>query len=76
MLYFYNNKVLDNKTFYPQSDREKVINPLNCDAWFSIHNGSGQLTQYKSSDYCINKKLGMFVKTRKPFFFRSKKKKN
>lgn len=32
MLYFYNNKVLDNKTFYPQSDREKVINPLNCDA--------------------------------------------
>lgn len=75
MYYFYNKDVLDNKNFKISSDREKTINALTCDSWFGIHNGKSNLTQYKSSEYSIGFKVGMFCKTRKPFFFRSKKKK-
>ena len=75
MYFFYNNTVLENKTYQVASDREKTINNLTCNSWFSIHGGKNNLMFYKSSEYSIGRKLGMFCKTRKPFFFRSKKKK-
>lgn len=75
MYFFYNNIILDRKNFYAASDREKTINNITSNTWFSIHNGKRWTTQFLSSDYCVGYKLGMFSKTRKPFFFRSKRKK-
>ena len=75
MYFFYNNIVLENKRYTVLCDRENTINNITSNTWFSIHSGKRFSTEFKSSEYSIGYKLGMFAKTRKPFFFRSKRKK-
>ena len=75
MYFYYNNIVLENKRYVALSDREKTINNVTKNTWFSIHNGKRWTTEFLSCKYSVGYKLGMFSKTRKPFFFCSKKKK-
>lgn len=58
-----------------ESYRNKTINNLNKNCEYYIHQGKNYV-YLDSNKYCISKKLGMFSKTRKPFFFRTKIKKN
>lgn len=57
-----------------ESYRHKTLNTLNINQQYTIHQGKTTVTYPVMSKY-IRKKLGMLSKTRKPFFFRSKKKK-
>jgi ribosomal protein S19 len=72
LFYFYS--IVDNGyKFKLPSYRNKTINGLNISYKFYIHQGNSH-RDIKLSEYSIGKKLGAFSKTRKPFFFRSKKK--
>lgn len=75
LYYDYFVRVLEQSIPTHNSYRCKTINNLTCDAEFAIHNGRQHPVIYKSSEFSIGRKLGMFSKTRKPFFFRSKRKK-
>lgn len=55
------------------NSRKKTINKWNCNQIFNINQGKYDVS-LTSSIYNIPYKLGAFAKTRKPFFFRSKKK--
>ena len=54
--------------------RSLTINMLNYTQNRYVYQGKYNV-YFDTSIYCLNYKLGMFTKTRKPFFFRSKKKK-
>lgn len=55
--------------------RSLTINMLNYTQNHYVYQGKYNV-YFDTSIYCLNYKLGMFTKTRKPFFFRSKKKKD
>ena len=57
-----------------ESFRHKTINNLNYEYPYYIHQGKNYV-YLNSNEYCLSKKLGMFSKTKKPFFFRTKLKK-
>lgn len=57
-----------------ESYRNKTINNLNKDYEYYIHQGKSHV-YLDSNEYCLSRKLGMFSKTKKPFFFRTKIKK-
>lgn len=57
------------------NDRHKTITKLNCFTLFTINTGKW-LVDRSLTKYHIGIKLGQLTKTRKPFYFRSKKKKN
>lgn len=63
-----------NFEYISNNDRYMTINKLNYKERRVVYQGKCRVF-FDSSSYCINYKLGMFSKTRKPFFFRSKKKK-
>lgn len=56
------------------SYRSKTINNWNKNRNYTIPQGKTNITVWVD-DYSVGKKLGMFSKTRKPFFFRSKRRK-
>lgn len=60
--------------YISNNDRYMTVNRLNYKERRVVYQGKYKVF-FDSSIYCINYKLGMFSKTRKPFFFRSKKKK-
>ncbi len=72
IMQFYDS--LDNMV-YPSlfAPRNKTLNSLNYLANYHIHQGKVKV-QFKACKFHINRKLGALTKTRKPFFFRSKKK--
>lgn len=53
--------------------RSTTVNNLNNHREFHLHQGKYHTYVYVTK-FALNRKLGMFTKTRKPFFFRSKKK--
>lgn len=54
--------------------RNKTINNLNCRAIYTLHQGKVK-HRLPFNEYYIGYKAGEISKTRKPFFFRSKRKK-
>lgn len=60
--------------FYESNSRYKTLNRWNMPSAFNIHQGKTQNYMY-TDKHCLRTKLGMYSKTRKPFFFRSKIKK-
>lgn len=54
--------------------RSKTINNLNINNSFEVHQGN-TLAEINFTEFTVNKKPGMFLKTRKPFFFQTKIKK-
>lgn len=56
------------------SSRNLTISNLNFRTTKSVYQGK-VFVYFNPSDYHVGFKLGSFTKTRKPFFFRSKKKK-
>ncbi len=66
---------IDNSFNLPSNNRRSLtINRLNYTQNHYVYQGKYNV-YFDTSIYCLNYKLGMFTKTRKPFFFRSKKKK-
>lgn len=68
------SKIDEEFSYFDEVYRHKTINVLNMNQYYTIHQGKTKTTFPVMSKY-IKKKLGMLSKTRKPFFFRSKKKK-
>jgi len=56
-----------------RSFRNKTINALTAEVPYFLHQGNSY-QDFTLTEYSIGRKLGEFSKTRKPFFFRSKKK--
>jgi hypothetical protein len=67
------SKINQNYDFETDSYRNKTINMLNYTNRYSIHQGDINVF-LKPNIFHLNYKLGMFSKTKKPFFFRPKKK--
>lgn len=61
-------------TFLWRQKRNITFNNLNVSYLYSIHQGKVDVSVFPIS-WHISFKTGAFTKTRKPFFFRSKKKK-
>lgn len=55
------------------TNRRRVLNSWNSKYIHVVHNGK-VLIRHTATLFSHNRKLGEFSKTRKPFFFRSKKK--
>lgn len=74
--YFYISNLLKIKTPYKSriAPRTKIITTL-AEPWNSIHQGKNY-TIINNYYLKLGFKYGSFTKTRKPFFFRSKKKNN
>lgn len=72
-LYFFYSIVDPEFKYKLISRRNKTVNNLSIRNNFYIHQGN-TIKDVKLSNYSIGRKLGEFSKTRKPFFFRSKKK--
>jgi hypothetical protein len=53
--------------------RHKTINMLNCNRAYIVHKGHNG-AYFKLNSFYLDKKLGELVKTRRPFFFWSKRK--
>lgn len=51
MYFYYNNIILENKRYPALCDREKSINNITSNTWFSIHSGKRYSTEFKSSEY-------------------------
>lgn len=68
------NLVFGKKKKHIRFSRE-TFNNWNCHNLIKIYQGK-KYVQFKPTVYHIGEKFGVFIKTRKPFFFRSKKKKN
>lgn len=59
---------------YESNSRYKTLNRWNMPSAFSVHQGKN--SNYMSTNiYGMRTKLGMYSKTKKPFFFRAKIKK-
>lgn len=58
---------------YAPNLRAKTVNNWNYRFWFQVHQGK-YIVRVRPTIYHTGYKLGSFTKTRKPFFFRSKKK--
>lgn len=73
--YYYISKLLKLKIFknFHIAPRIKTITMLS-QHWNSVHQGKNY-TIINMSQFKLGLKYGSFTKTRKPFFFRSKKKK-
>lgn len=74
-LHMFFNKITRVNVFAPQTYRHKTINHLNSNRLYLIHQGKVKHL-VDTSEYYVDHKLGLASKTRKPFFFRSKKKRN
>lgn len=70
---FYNS-IDEEFSFFSEMYRHKTLNMLNINQRYFIHQGKTKTSCFVASKH-IRKKVGMLSKTRKPFFFRSKKKK-
>ena len=68
LLFFY-SKVNPVSYRFVYGLRNKTINALTCEELFTIYQGK-DCSDLWSTEYNIGKKVGMFSKTRKPFFFR------
>lgn len=79
-LYITNNDLkqfyakINTQNYLSDTSRNKTINLLNAEGVCSTYQGNVEVTTTLNTAM-VGKKLGMFSKTRKPFFFRSKKKK-
>lgn len=73
LFYFY-KQIDPTFQFYFVPFRHTTVNNLNNNQEYSLYQGKYLVNIY-TDKFCLNRKLGMFTKTRKPFFFRSKKKK-
>lgn len=71
----YVNYLLDVPQSEILSKRKTTITKLNCFNYAEVYTGKYTLEK-RFSKYHIGLKLGAFTKNRKPFYFRSKKKKN
>lgn len=73
--YYYISKLLKLKIFkkFNVAPRIKIITMLS-QTWNSVHQGKNY-TIVNAYKFKVGLKYGSFTKTRKPFFFRSKKKK-
>lgn len=73
ILYF--NKILNLKKNYIKTNlnRKKTLNSWNLQKVLAIHQGR-YTSKHILCDFFLNLKVGSLSKTRKPFFFRSKKK--
>lgn len=74
-LYKYYNKLSRPLEYTAYGYRDKTINNWNNNITYKVEQGKVHMF-INTNEYFNNYKLGMFSKTRKPFFFRSKKKKN
>ena len=74
LFYFYSHV---NPEFYHylRSQRNKTINTITCNSSFFIYQGNSYC-DIRVTPFSVGKKLGMFSKTRKPFFLDQKKKKD
>ena len=71
---FYNS--IDSSFIIPENNvRSLTINRLNYTQNHYVYQGKFNV-YFDTSIYCLGYKLGMFTKTRKPFFFILKKKKD
>ena len=73
-LKIYFSKIDEEYTARLDNHRSLSINSLNYRRSYKIHQGMSR-TPLVPGRFCLGYKLGMFSKTRRPFFFRSKKKK-
>lgn len=71
-MYYNNLQSTQNSIIFAK--RSKNINNWNKGANYLISQGKTTLL-IKTNEFFLDKKLGMFSKTRKPFFFRSKRRK-
>lgn len=71
---FYLEKKLRGKTVLPTKNKSITLNHLNYNNVYIIYQGKFWVRK-KFSIYTIGRNFGQFIKTRKPFYFRSKKKK-
>ena len=70
---FYKN-INPNFEYELNVSRYMTVNRLNSKERRIVYQGQTKV-YFDPSPYCVNYKLGMFSKTRRPFFFRPKKKK-
>ncbi len=73
-LHYFFYKINNQHNFVFDSYRSKSVNNWNVGASYLLEQGKTKIT-VSTNEFCIDRKLGMFSKTRKPFFFRSKRKK-
>lgn len=66
-------KINPNFEYNSNNTRYMTLNKLNLLEKRYVYQGQNKV-YFKSSEYCLGYKLGMFSKTRRPFFFRQKKK--
>ncbi len=72
---YFNNLIKDSyKSKIRFQDRDRTINLWNYKRKCKIYNGKIS-RHFSPNQFLVNLKFGIFSKTRKPFFFRSKKKK-
>jgi len=81
---FYNNYVFDfyykilgvrgRDTLKLRSSRTSIVSGALCDKHVYVHQGRSWV-RIKLTKYHVGLRLGMFAATKKPFFFRPKKKK-
>ena len=72
-LYFFYSIVNPEFEYKLSSRRNKTVNNLSIRNTFYVHQGNS-IKDVRLSEYSIGRKVGEFSKTRRPFFFRSKKK--
>lgn len=70
----YYSKINPDYVYMQDQSRAKTVNLLTINRFYRIHQGS-IWTEMLITKYSLGRKLGMFSKTRRPFFFRTKKKK-
>lgn len=71
----YLHYITDNGYYYQLTNRKTTLNKLNFFKQGVLHTGKYTIVR-RFTKYHIGLKLGAFTKNRKPFYFRSKKKKN
>ena len=66
-------KIDNNPVTFNYCSRHLTLNLLNVFKTVRVHQGK-VYSSFELNEYYLGKKVGMLSKTRKPFFFRSKKK--
>lgn len=73
-LYIYYSKIINKNLIVAKPSRQRTVNGLNINRKYKIYQGK-YWHSILVNKWAIGWKIGAFSKTRKPFFFRSKKKK-